>query len=274
MIYCVCGYGEKVLYALDDEKYFVVGFLDSSPEIWGKNYAGKPVYPPAQLGELEYDRIIIAIAEYEEEIRESLISTYGVDKRKITAYLSHAQGIHWRDERVVALRKCIAVLRERGVRGNLAEVGVYTGEFARLFNRYLPDRKLYLFDTFEGFDAARDDFAESDAGKFKDTCVEKVLARMSHPESCVVRQGYFPDTADGLEDRFCLVSLDTDLYNPTLAGLEYFYPRLEEGGYIFVHDIGTYHYKGVKDALYRYCGEHHISFVPIADRWGSVILTR
>src|SRR6476659_3538818 len=36
--------------------------------------------------------------------------------------------------------------------GHVAELGVYKGKFARYINEYFPGRKLYLFDTFEGFD--------------------------------------------------------------------------------------------------------------------------
>src|SRR6476660_1369139 len=35
--------------------------------------------------------------------------------------------------------------------GNVAELGVYKGGFAKHINAYFPDRKFYLFDTFEGF---------------------------------------------------------------------------------------------------------------------------
>lgn len=38
------------------------------------------------------------------------------------------------------------------VKGNVAELGVYKGKFARYINQYFPDRTLYLFDTFLGFD--------------------------------------------------------------------------------------------------------------------------
>ena len=38
----------------------------------------------------------------------------------------------------------------KNIGGNVAEAGVYQGEFASLMNKYFPDRKLYLFDTFEG----------------------------------------------------------------------------------------------------------------------------
>ena len=30
--------------------------------------------------------------------------------------------------------------------------------------------------------------------------------------------------------------MDVDLYNPTKAGLEFFYPRLASGGVIIIHD--------------------------------------
>lgn len=61
----------------------------------------------------------------------------------------------------------------------MAEVGVYTGEFCKLFNRYFPERKLYLFDTFEGFDSKRDLVNEVDLDEFKDTSVDIVLSKMN-----------------------------------------------------------------------------------------------
>ena len=36
--------------------------------------------------------------------------------------------------------------------GSVAELGVYKGKFAKFINQYFPERSLYLFDTFEGFD--------------------------------------------------------------------------------------------------------------------------
>jgi O-methyltransferase len=38
------------------------------------------------------------------------------------------------------------------IKGNVAELGVFRGDFAKFINMSFPDRKLYLFDTFEGFD--------------------------------------------------------------------------------------------------------------------------
>lgn len=97
---------------------------------------------------------------------------------------------------------------------------------------------------------------------------------MVSPENVAVRKGYFPATAAGLEDTFCFVSLDTDLYKPIMEGLEYFYPRLEHGGYIFVHDFDKPNWPGVTTAVREYCDREKISYVPILDRGNSVIITK
>lgn len=40
LIYCASGAGERVAYSLDDEKYEIVGLVDSNPETWGKHLYG------------------------------------------------------------------------------------------------------------------------------------------------------------------------------------------------------------------------------------------
>ena len=274
LIYCASGYAERVTYSLDEEKYQVIGYVDSNSETWGKELYGGVVYSPKQLSELTFDLIIISIAYYAEEIKKKLIEEYKIEERKIVIYQPIDKGIEWVDERVVMLRKCVSMLKERKIPGNMAEVGVYTGEFSKLLNKYFPNKNLYLFDTFEGFDRERDEVNECDINNFKDTSVERVLNKMSNPQKCIVRKGYFPDTAKGIEDTFCLVSLDADLFNPTLAGLEYFYPRMEKGGYIFIHDFGSYHYEDVKKAVYEYCNKHGATMIPIVDRGLSVIVAK
>ncbi len=43
------------------------------------------------------------------------------------------------------------IICKRGLEGVVAEAGVYKGDFAKEMNRVFFDRKIYLFDTFEGF---------------------------------------------------------------------------------------------------------------------------
>ena len=73
-------------------------------------------------------------------------------------------------------------------------------------------------------------FSESSTTDFSDTSIDIVLSKLLNSERCFIKKGFFPETAKGVETNFAFVSLDVDLFAPTLAGLEYFYPRLERGG--------------------------------------------
>ena len=161
------------------------------------------------------------------------------------------------------------------VPGAAAELGVYRGFFARCINQLLPRRRLYLFDSFEGF-AAEAKASDAFQAAHRNTAVEKGLAIMPHPESVTVRPGFFPASLQGLEERFCLVSLDVDFYQTTLDGLRYYWPRLEAGGYLLLHDWGSPSLPGVARALSDYEQELGavIPAVPLCDVGGSLVLCK
>lgn len=165
------------------------------------------------------------------------------------------------------------------IEGSTAELGVYRGDFAQKINHHFPDRKLYLFDTFEGFDNrdAQADRTRRFSGAdqdFSQTSVDLVLSKMEHKENCIVRKGWFPDTAEGIDDRFCFVSLDADLYQPILAGLNFFYPRLVHGGAIMIHDFNNAEYNGVRQAVKEFCDNNGAGYVCIFDTWGSAVIVK
>ena len=118
--------------------------------------------------------------------------------------------------------------RLEDVPGAVAELGVYRGRFARNINRLLPERTLYLFDSFEGFDPAAG-AGEAMQAAHENTSVRQVLEALPFPEKAIVKPGFFPESLNGLEEIFCLVSLDVDFEGATLEGLRYFWPRLSPG---------------------------------------------
>jgi O-methyltransferase len=160
--------------------------------------------------------------------------------------------------------------------GAVAELGVFQGDFAKIINRVFPDRKLYLFDTFEGF-SEKDIKIEqkmniySKQHDFSNTNIDIVLKRMAYPENCIIKKGYFPETAKDLEETFVFVSLDADLYEPLYSGLKYFYPRLTKGGYIMIHDYNNTEYTGAKEAVKQFCHETGVLYFPLPDNCGSVV---
>jgi len=161
------------------------------------------------------------------------------------------------------------------VPGAAAELGVYRGFFARCINQLFPERKLYLFDSFEGF-GEEAQASESFQAAHRNTAIEKVLAIMPYPEKVIVKPGFFPDSLNGLEEQFCLVSLDVDFYQTTLDGLRYFWPRLEKGGYLLLHDWGSPKLPGVRQALAAYERElgQRILSVPLCDVGGTNVLCK
>ena len=95
---------------------------------------------------------------------------------------------------------------------------------------------LHLFDTFEGLPAPADlDNVKFHTGQFRSelASVKRYLA----DSRVEFHKGLFPGTASVVADRrFSFVHLDVDLYESTLAGLEFFYPRMSRGGIIISHD--------------------------------------
>lgn len=108
----------------------------------------------------------------------------------------------------------------------------------------------------------------------RNTNVELVLSKLPHPELCIIRKGYYPDTAQGLEDAFCFVMLDMDLYLPTLEGLRFFYEKMTPGGVILIHDYFTKQLPNVKRAVQDYEEETRriLAKTPIGDALSLAII--
>jgi len=181
--------------------------------------------------------------------------------------------------RYTTLELCAHEINSRSISGSVAEVGVYKGSFAQKLNILFPDKDLYLFDTFEGFDAKdvkleKEKKYSTGEQDFSDTSVDYVLNKMPNRNKCIVIKGFFPETAIGLEDSFCFVSLDPDLYQPIYDGLIFFYPRLVRGGYIFIHDFNNEGYKGARQAVVDFCTQYSIGFTPIPDNSGTAIIVK
>lgn len=206
-----------------------------------------------------------------------------------SAHLNYSLNFHRRNRvidrnymdyiRVATLELVSNEINSNNVKGAVAELGVYKGKFAKYINQYFPNRKLYLFDTFSGFDEVdvkselQNNFS-SGKQDFSNTSAERVLQIMPAREQCIIKQGFFPSTAIGLDERFVFVSIDADLFDPIYAGLQYFYPRLNAGGYIFIHDYNNDHYKGAKEAVDQFCRENQLNKLPLPDSAGTAVIMK
>lgn len=184
--------------------------------------------------------------------------------------------------RIKCFELTVKEIRKRNVAGAVAEVGVFRGEFAQFINYAFPDKKCYLFDTFEGFNAneALNELKNGNCTNafieaYKQTNVGVVLEKMKYIDNIVIKQGFFPESLEGLEEQFAFVSIDVDFEESVYEGLKYFYPRLSTGGYIFVHDYNS-SLLGVERAVDRYEQENEISLckMPLCDANGTLIITK
>lgn len=169
-------------------------------------------------------------------------------------------------------------LKKEKIEGAFAEVGVYQGETARMLHEMDPSRKLHLFDTFEGF-SKQDLQSEKidDVNRsvdFSDTSEESVMKYINGNSNILIHKGYFPATTKDLPlESYAFVHLDADLYNPTLAGLRYFYPLLSPGGVIIVHDY-NHTWEGVTKAVDEFSKTISENLMEISDWQGSVMIVK
>ncbi|MEX0967069.1 MAG: TylF/MycF/NovP-related O-methyltransferase [Bacteroidia bacterium] len=217
-------------------------------------------------------------------LKKAIYKGFNLAKRELVPqmmYLGRERklDVHGDFVRVSSLELCANEIYAKNIQGAVAEVGVYRGDFAADISRAFPDRKLFLFDTFEGFDRKdveieRNENFSDGSQDFSDTNVELVLLRMKNPDNCIIRKGYFPETAAEVDETFVFVSLDTDLYKPILEGLRFFYPKLATGGYIFVHDYNNAEYRGTQQAVHEFSEEFKVPYFPLSDHCGSAVFMK
>ena len=168
---------------------------------------------------------------------------------------------------------------EKNIPGSFAELGVYKGLSAKVIHEIAPDRKLFLFDTFSGFH--KEDFkAELEkkysSNNFEDSSLESVRKLLGFSENIIFCPGYFPETTAHIssEEVFALVHLDADLYNPTKAAMEYFYPRMSPKGIMILHDYSSGAWPGVKQAVDEFLQDKPETLVYIPDKSGTAVLRK
>lgn len=137
---------------------------------------------------------------------------------------------------------------QRGLPGEMAEVGVYQGCSAKIISTASDSAPLHLFDTYAGLPNPDDDEHDRMREGHYASSLASVQAYLSNCMNLNFYQGIFPSTAGPVTDhRFSFVHLDVDLKSSTLGCLEFFYPRMVPGGVILTHDYSYLH--GVRAAF-------------------------
>lgn len=256
----------------------LLAFADNNPGKWGTFLNTVPVISPEQIPAFSPDMVWITVLN-RDATRSMETQLSGLGYNGPVRTLDPLRKVM--DLRLAHLRLFAQEIEEQKLPGAVAELGVYKGIFAAEINRLFPDRTFYLFDTFTGFSQSDVDternltsHTRASAGDFSDTSMEQVRGRLPHPERAVFCQGHFPDSLPPHLPPLAFVSLDPDLYEPTLTGLRAFWPKLVPGGMILIHDYNSTQFEGAGKAVRSFCREQHLTVLPLADLHGSAVLLK
>ena len=200
-------------------------------------------------------------------------------------------------ERMYSLYNSMKYIIDNKIEGDLAECGVWKGGssmlMALLLKKYgITDKKIYLYDTFEGM-SEPSSIDKTFKGVSATTLlnkerkenensiwcyspieeVKKTLFSTGYPQaSLIFIKGKVEDTLhQHVPGKLSLLRLDTDWYESTRIELQILYPLLSEKGILIIDDFG--HWEGAKKAVTEYFmqnGNHQ--FLHRIDYTGRLII--
>jgi hypothetical protein len=160
-------------------------------------------------------------------------------------------------------------IKNKKISGNVAEVGIAKGGSAKILANIFLDKKIHLFDTFQGL-PIEDPLSGLVIGDFHENEDDAKLF-LSNNDNVEFNVGKFPDTVNlNSTDNYCFVHLDVDTYQSTMDGLIYFYPRLTNQGYILIDDYMFDELPGVTMAVLEFTKLHDIKY-HLPERWMCLI---
>jgi len=184
-------------------------------------------------------------------------------------------------ERMYALYKAVKYLIASNVPGAIVECGVWKGGSSMLcasglLEHHASDRRLYLYDTYEGMPEPTDLDVSHKGEKAIDTwrrlrtkerdgwskvSVEEVRHNMlstGYPvDHLTFVKGKVENTIPRVvPEEIALLRLDTDWYESTYHELCHLFPRVAPGGVLLIDDYG--YWQGAKAAVDRYLAEKDV----------------
>lgn len=153
------------------------------------------------------------------------------------------------------------LLKNGSDEGDIAEIGCWRGLSSFQTARILEQRgfkgTFHIFDSFEGLseihDEDRQDKYHQDDETLRNTfaCSEDIVKNNLRSFDFIkTYKGWVPDRFSEVENiKFSYVHVDVDLYHPIADCIDFFYPRLTEGGIMVFDDYGCAQFPGAQKAI-------------------------
>ena len=193
----------------------------------------------------------------------------------------------WKQSRFLDLMNLVEMVLKRDDIKDFAEVGCWKGHssffISKLIVKHKKKIKLHIFDSFEGLSEIS--IKDPNINKFDKKKIKQIRSQFISDEQFVkgevlkefdfieVYKGWVPKKFNMVDDlRFSFVHIDVDLYEPTLKSLEFFFPRLENGGVIVCDDYNSMDFNGSKLAWDEFFSDKKVNFKFAPSLGGSFVI--
>ena len=169
----------------------------------------------------------------------------------------------FKQSRYLDLMQLVEIILNKEIPGDFAEAGCWKGHssyfISSLIAKHNKDIKFHIFDSFEGLSEAKE--KDENLNKLKERQINQIRTQFISNEHFVknevlkdfnfveIYKGWIPEKFNLVQNlKFSFVHIDVDLYEPTFQSLEFFFPRLQDGGIIVCDDYNSFEFDGAKKA--------------------------
>lgn len=169
--------------------------------------------------------------------------------------------------------------------GDMAECGTFHGlsafQMAALLKKNGIKKDFHIFDSFEGLSEIKEEDKSAHV-KITDNELreqfaygeELVRENLKDFDNLKFYKGWIPERFSEVEERkFSFVHIDVDLYEPIKQSIEFFWPRMVDGGIMVFDDYGhVAQFPGAKKSIDEFLAENEVKhFMPLPGGQAYVI---
>ena len=213
-------------------------------------------------------RLLIPFQKYNEKYQ---LYFEGLNKSK-----NRSSDNFFKQSRHLDLMGLAEIVLKNKIDGDFAEAGCWKGHssyfLSKLISKYKDKGiKFHIFDSFEGL--SKNTEKDTSLNKLSSSQINHVRSIFVSNEEFVkndvlnefsfikIYKGWIPEKFNLVANsNFSFVHIDVDLYEPTKSSLEFFYPRLSNGGIIVCDDYNSLEFDGAKRAWDEFFSDKKISF--------------